>query len=81
MKLAADLNGTADDAIDWLMSPEIVRLRVKGHQRARWTQAAKDHGMELAPFIEARVEGALHYGMDFINLKHVYERLQQIPTQ
>lgn len=76
--LAAQINGSADDAIAFMLGMSAVRVPVTETQRERW-QAAADHaGMKLSAFIAARVEGALAYGGDPYGLQLVYEHVSAL---
>jgi hypothetical protein len=63
--LASRLNGTVDDAVDWLFQREnLVRVQVSTAQRERWQIQATAAGMPLEQFIAACTESAVMYGLD-----------------
>lgn len=76
--LAAKLNGSADEALAFLLGLSTVRVPVSPEQRARWQAAADNAGQQLGAFVEARVEGALMYGGDPYGLQLIYEHVRAL---
>lgn len=72
-RLADDLNGTAEDALQHLMGATTVRIPVSDAQRARWTQAAEAAGMPLSEFVAARVESAVQFGCDQKLVRQIHQ--------
>lgn len=77
-KLATSLNGTVDDAIQWLFGREsMVRVPVSERQRERWQVSATQAGLPLPEFVQAVTESAVAYGTDrgtmLLLLEHVRE--------
>jgi hypothetical protein len=64
MSLAADINGTADDALSHLLGLSTVRVPVSEVQRERWTAYANAQGVSIAEWVKLRVEAAIQYGTD-----------------
>lgn len=62
--IAAKFQGTADDAIRYLLGQDVVRVPVTDRQRERWTAAAEAAGVPLPEFIAMRVEAAISFGSD-----------------
>lgn len=78
MKLAREIDGTADDAIGYLLGESTVRVPIADVQRSRWDHAAELAGLSLAQFIVMRVEAALQYGGDPAGLQRIHERVDAI---
>lgn len=57
--MAQSLNGTADDAIRWLLNPNMVRVQCTAEQKEKWQHAADVAGMSLGEWVILRVEAAL----------------------
>lgn len=78
MKLAREIDGTADDAIGHLLGESTVRVPISDAQRQRWDYVAEQVGLSLAQFIVMRVEAAIQYGGDPAGLQRIYERVDGI---
>lgn len=73
--LAADLNGSADDAIRWLLNPDSVRIVVTPQQRERWKHEASATGEPLGVWVASRVEAAIQYGADPCTIANALEEI------
>lgn len=62
--IAGKLNGSADDAIAWLLGAGTVRVPVSEAERARWTAAAEERGLSVPEWVKLRCEAALLLGCD-----------------
>lgn len=78
MRLAAHLNGTADDALRHLLGLSTVRVPVSDIQRERWIEAARIAGVSLPEFVEMRVEAALAFGFDPGTMAVIRDRVESI---
>lgn len=72
-RLADDLKGTAEDALQHLMGATTVRIPVSEGQRIRWAQAAEAAGMPLEEFVAARVESAVQFGCDQQLVRQIHQ--------
>ncbi len=72
-KLAAHLNGTMAEAVEWHLQPGILRIALGDQRKQRWAEAAAANGMSLAEFVNARVEAAIQYGADPGGLRRVHD--------
>jgi hypothetical protein len=76
--LAARMNGTVDDAVNYLFDrEELIRLRVSDRQRERWQVCATQAGIPLPEFIAQCTEAAVQYGTDrgtmLLMIQHIRE--------
>lgn len=78
--LAAKLNGTADDALRYLLGVSTVRVPVTDVQRERWTEAAQTAGVSLPQYVTMRVEAVLQFGADPAWLGMIYDRVNGLYT-
>lgn len=63
--LADKLNGTVDDAVQWLFLREnLVRVPIAEERKPHWQQAATEAGLPLPEFIAAVTDAAVIYGTD-----------------
>ncbi|MFJ6530877.1 hypothetical protein ACIQMZ_37225 [Streptomyces longwoodensis] len=64
---------TLGDALEWLLSPNMVRLTLHPDQHARWKAAAKANGCDLHNFISDRVDAAIRNGADPGTLRRIHD--------
>lgn len=77
--LATRLNGTVDDAVNWLFErEELLRLRVSDVQRERWQVQATAAGLPLGEFIAQCTEAAVQYGLDRGGMVLVAQHIREI---
>lgn len=72
-KLAAHLNGTVGDAVEWTLQPGVLRIALGDLRKQRWSEAAAANGMQLPEFVSARVEAAIQYGADPGGLRRTHD--------
>lgn len=73
MALAAELKGTADDALRYLIGLSTIRVPVSDIQRERWTAAARAAGVPVDEFIRLRVEACLTFGTDGTGIRRILD--------
>lgn len=78
MDLADRINGSADDALAFLLGTSTVRVPISDIQRNRWSEAAAAAGVSLSEFVRMRVEAAIEYGADPQGLQRIYEHVQAL---
>jgi hypothetical protein len=59
MDLAAELGGSAEDALSHLLGESALRVPVSPVQLARWTSVARSLGTPVTEFVRTRVESTL----------------------
>lgn len=80
MRLAAHLNGSADDALRHLLGLSTVRVQVSEVQRDRWAEAAAEAGVSLPEFVKLRVESAIQFGFDPGTMGMIYAHVRALST-
>lgn len=77
-ELANRLNGSADEAIAYLLGRSTVCVPLSAIQRERWKTAADEAGVALPEFVKMRVEAALQYDGDLSALWLIRDQLRVI---
>jgi hypothetical protein len=72
MDLAAELGGTADDALRHLLGLSTIRVAVTEVQRRRWIAQAQATGVPVDEFIRLRIEACLQFGADAATIQQMY---------
>lgn len=78
MSLAADLGGTADDALRHLLGLSTIRVAVTDSQRRRWIAQAEALGVPVDEFVRLRIEACLQFGADASAVQGIYERVDAL---
>lgn len=78
MQLAAEIGGTADDALRHLLGPSTIRVSVTEAQRWRWLAEAEKAGVPVNEFIRLRVEACIQFGADGNALQAIFERVDAL---
>jgi hypothetical protein len=78
MGLAAELGGTADDALRHLLGLSTIRVPVTEAQRRRWIGQAQAAGVTVEQFVELRVEAAIQYGTDAAAIQQIWHGVNQL---
>lgn len=77
--LADRLNGTVDDAIQWLRAREgMIRVPCSDRQRERWEKSATQAGLPLPEFMAQITEAAVAYGADRGTMLLMYQHINEI---
>lgn len=76
--LAAQLGGSADDALAHLLGVTTVRVPVTVQQRRRWNEFADAVGMLLPDYVRMRMEAAIGYGSDPYAIRLIFEHVQAL---
>lgn len=77
-KLAERLNGSADDAIRFLLNRDMVRIPLTPERRERWERSAKEAGFPLDEHVAAVMESAVMYGTDRGTMAELLSAVQEI---
>lgn len=81
MDLAAELGGTADDALRHLLGLSTVRIPVTEIQHARWKDAAQRTGVTVDEFVRLRVEACLQFGADGAGIQRIVNGVDALCRQ
>lgn len=81
MELAAQLGGTADDALRHLMGLSTIRVPVTDVQRRRWIAAAEATGVSVDEFVRLRIEACLQFGTDGVAIRQIYDGVNALCRQ
>jgi len=81
MDLAAQLGGTADDALRHLLGLSTIRVPVTDIQRDRWIEAAEATGVSVDEFVRLRIEACLQFGTDGIAIRRVVDGVDALCRQ
>lgn len=76
--LAAQLNGTADDAVRHLLGLSTIRVPVSDIQRKRWTDSARAAGVSVDEFVKMRVEAAMEFGTDPSTIRQIWSTVNAL---
>lgn len=78
--LADSLNGSVDDAIQWLRRRQegTVRVPCSDRQRERWEVSATQAGLPLPEFMAQITEAAVAYGADRGTMLLMYQHIAEI---
>lgn len=76
--LATQLGTSADGALQAVLDPCTIRVRVSGGQYERWHAYASAAGIPLDKWIEHRVEAAIQYGTDQGTMAEVLKHVRTL---
>jgi hypothetical protein len=78
MDLAAELGGSAEDALSHLLGETALRVPVSPVQLARWTSVARSLGTPVTEFVRTRVESTLLAPQNDETMKQIFYRIDII---
>lgn len=81
MALAAQLDGTADDALRHLLGLSTIRVAVDDVQRRRWIAAAEAVGVTVDEFVRRHVETGLQLGKSAATIDQIFYRVDALCRQ